>query len=80
VSEAARVWLTKFVDRYASRLDEGPGGEVHRVRELAQKALDRGPTDEDAEFICQAIAKALPESHDAAAECDSWRPEQRRHL
>ena len=77
VTEAAQVWLTRFIDMYAG-IDAGPNDPVHAVREKAQEFLDAGPTEDDPFTISEQIAAALHGESRAAALGDGWRKEQQR--
>lgn len=72
VAEAARQWLTRFVDLYAG-IDTGKGDPVHAAREKADEFLQRGPTRSDPFVVAGMIAKALPNDPRAASLEDDWR-------
>lgn len=73
-TEAARSWLTRFIDMYAG-MDAGPGDPVHAVREKARELLDAGPTEDDPFTILEQIAAALPGDSHAASLGAGWRKE-----
>jgi hypothetical protein len=75
-TEAARRWLTNFVDLYAG-IDAGEGDPVHSVRQQARAFLKAGPTERDPFVIAEQIALALPNDRRAAALAAGWGEELR---
>ena len=74
--EAARRWLTNFINLYAG-IDTGEADPVHHVRQQARGFLEAGPTERDPFVISEQIALALPNDRRAAALAAGWREELR---
>jgi hypothetical protein len=72
VAEAAREWLTRFVDMYAGMDTLAANDPVHAARVKAEELLKAGPTGNDPFIVAGMIAEALPGDERAASLAASW--------
>jgi hypothetical protein len=71
VAEAARDWLTRFVDMYEG-IDTGENDPVHEAREKAKEFLRDGPKRSDPFVIAGMMAEALPGDRRATSLAEDW--------